>query len=104
MKYIIGNRQSGVTTDLILEANKFGSAILVPTDVSKDFIKHKCDELGIKCPDIFSVGDILRRSIDYNKYTNFVVNDINMILCFALRELGMRGTIDTCGVSLDSYK
>lgn len=38
MKFIIGSRGSGVTTDILLEASKFDRPIIVPTEANKRHI------------------------------------------------------------------
>lgn len=42
MKFIIGGRGSGVTTDILLEASKFDRPIITPTEASKHHIKDEC--------------------------------------------------------------
>lgn len=47
MKFIIGSRGSGVTTDILLESSKFDRPIIVPTEANKRHIKDECLRLGI---------------------------------------------------------
>ena len=101
MKYIIGNRNSGVSSDLILEASNYDTAIIARTNMNKDRIKKKCEDLGIKCPMVFSFNDILLNNIDYSKYKHFVIEDMDFMLKASLGELGFHGIIDTCGVSME---
>lgn len=56
MKYLVGNRGSGVTTDLLMEASRFDGIIIAPYRI--DYEK-KARELGIKCPRIITFKEFL---------------------------------------------
>ena len=56
MKYLIGNRGSGATTALLMEASRFDGIIITP--YRSDY-ESKARELGIKCPRIITFREFL---------------------------------------------
>lgn len=102
MKFIIGNRQSGVSTDLLLEASKFDRTIIVPTEAMKKYIKHQCVELNITCPDIFTVGQLKNNILKGQNIDNICISDVGMVLEMLLNEMGYYGKINTVSTSLES--
>lgn len=58
MKFIIGPRASGVSTDLILEASKFDEPIIVPNEASARYIKDICLTYEIPCPQTCTFREI----------------------------------------------
>lgn len=77
MKFIIGNRGSGVTTDILLEASQFNRPIIVPTELNKKHIKNECVRLGIHCPDIYTFGEVKMGVFRGQKPKIVHISDVN---------------------------
>lgn len=59
MKYLVGNRGSGVTDSISLEASKMNGTVIVPSVVQKTVYEERCKEYGIKCPRIITFKEFL---------------------------------------------
>ena len=81
MKFIIGSRGSGVTTDILIEASQFDRPVIVPTEANKHHIKDECLRLGIICPEVYTF--------------------VNAWLEWTLKEYGFMGKIGTVSASLE---
>ena len=101
MKFIIGSRGSGVTTDILLEASQFDRPIIVPTEANKRHIKDECLRLGIICPDIYTFGQVKMGAFRGQRNEIVHISDVNAWLEWTLREYGFIGRIGTVSVSLD---
>lgn len=102
MKFIIGNRGSGVTTDILLEASKFNRPIIVPMEPDKAYIKDKCVDLGIPCPDVYTFKQVKDGILRGQKACIVHISDVNAYLEWSLREYGFEGRIGTVSASLEA--
>lgn len=104
MKFIIGPRTSGVTTDLILEVSKFNQPILVPNEASAKHIKTLCDSYDIPCPEIYTFREIKNPMFFKGKRIETIhVSDVDAFIKDVLNDYGYMGSIGTVSVSLDSF-
>lgn len=101
MKFIIGSRGSGVTTDLLLEASKFDRPIIVPTEAMKRHIKEECVRLNIRCPDLYNFGQVKLGVLKNQNIDVVYISDVNLILSLILKEYGFFGRIATVSASLE---
>lgn len=101
MKFIIGSRGSGVTTDILLEASKFDRPIIVPNDLYKRSIKDECVRLGITCPDIYTFGQIKAGFLKNQESKIIHISDVDTFLNFVLKDYGFNGKIGTVSASLE---
>lgn len=101
MKFIIGNRGSGVTTDILLEASQFDRPIIVPTEANKRYIKDECLRLGIICPDVYTFGQVKMGVFRGQKPEIIHISDVNTFLNFVLKDYGFNGKIGTVSASLE---
>lgn len=102
MKFIIGNRGSGVTTDILLEASKFNRPIIVPMGPDKAYIKDKCVDLGIPCPDVYTFKQVKDGILSVQKTCIVYISDVNAYLKWSLKEYGFEGRIGTVSASLEA--
>lgn len=104
MKFIIGSRGSGVTTDILLEASQFDRPIIVPTEANKRHIKDECLRLGIICPDVYTF-DQVKMGVFRGQRTGIVhISDVNAYLEWSLREYGLYGRVGTVSASLEQFE
>lgn len=101
MKFIIGSRGSGVTTDILLEASKFDRPIIVPTEASKRHIKDECVRLGIICPDVYTFLQVKNGILQGQRNEIVHISDVNAWLEWSLKEYGLDGKIGTVSASLE---
>lgn len=101
MKFIIGSRGSGVTTDLLLEASQFNRPIIVPTEVMKHYIKDECVRLGIKCPNLYNFGQVKLGALKDQNIDIVYISDVNLVLNLILKDYGFNGKIGTVSASLE---
>lgn len=101
MKFIIGNRGSGVTTDILLEASQFNRPIIAPTEASKRHIKDECVRLGIVCPDVYTFFQVKNGILQGQRNEIVHISDVNAWLEWSLKEYGLDGKIGTVSASLE---
>lgn len=101
MKFIIGSRGSGVTTDILLEASQFDRPIIVPTEVNKRHIKDECLRLGIVCPDVYTFGQVKNGILQGQRNEVVHISDVNAWLEWSLKEYGLDGKIGTVSASME---
>lgn len=103
MKFIIGSRGSGVTTDLLLEACRYGDVLIVPTSVSRRYAEDLIDSLGLGCIDILTVDNVINGGLRGYKNAKIFVSDVGFVLKFLLVRLGVDHscTIESMSASLD---
>lgn len=101
MKFIIGSRGSGVTTDILLEASKLDRPIIVPTEANKRNIKDECLRLGIICPDVYTFGQVKMGAFKGQRLEIVHISDANAWLEWTLKEYGFMGKIGTVNTSLE---
>lgn len=104
MKFIIGGRGSGVTTDLLLEASKFDRPIIVPTEAMKCHIKDECVRLGIRCPDLYNFGQVKLGVLKDRNIDVVYISDVNLVLNLILKDYGFNGKVGTVSASLGFEK
>lgn len=102
MKFIIGNRGSGATTDILLEASKFDRPIIVPMEPDKAYIKDKCVDLGIRCPDVYTFKQVKDGILRGQKACIVHISDVNAYLEWSLKQYGFEGRIGTVSASLEA--
>ena len=76
MKFIISPRQSGVTTDLVLEASKFDHVLIVPTLPMKSYVKDLSKILGVFPPETYAVGELVNKKLPLDKI--YDISDIDI--------------------------
>lgn len=96
MKYLIGSRGSGITTQLLMEAVAFDGAVLVPTEASKMLYANKCANMGIEPPKIVSLRDLRDSDIK-----NLSIDNLHILLRYLLAGYGFEGNIVTVGDSVE---
>lgn len=101
MKFIIGSRGSGVTTDILLEASQFDRPIIVPMEANKKHIKDECVRLSIPCPDVYTFGQVKNGILQGQRSGIVHISDVNAWLKWTLREYGFMGKIGTVSTSLE---
>lgn len=101
MKFIIGSRGSGVTTDILLESSRFDRPIIVPTKSMKRHIKDECVRLGIRCPDLYDFGQVTMGVLKDQNIDGVYISDVNLVLDLLLRSYGFTGKIVTVSASVE---
>lgn len=99
MKIIIGSRDSGVTTDLILEASKFNIPIIVPFDVNAEYIKNLCMEKNIKCPPLYTIQNLKDGKLRGTRYEKICISNFEYFLKIILSDFHYFGEIETISTS-----
>lgn len=102
MKFIIGSRGSGVTTDILLEASKFDRPVIVPMEANKKHIKDECVQLGIPCPDVYTFRQVKDGILRGQRNCIIHISDVNAYLEWSLREYGLDGRVETVSASLEA--
>lgn len=97
MKYLVGNRGSGITSTLLMEASRFDGIILAPT---REVYRRQSIEMGIKCPRIVTFKEFLNgennaRGIDFSREKVYVDS-----ASYLFKQLGLNNVI-TVADSLD---
>lgn len=101
MKFIIGSRGSGATTNVLLEASQFDRPIIVPTEANKRHIKNECLRLGIICPDVYTFEQVKMGVFRGQNPSIIHISDVNAYLEWSLKEYGFNGKIGTVSASLE---
>lgn len=101
MKFILGDRGSGVTTNLVLEAAKFGGVIICPTFAQARHVIGMAKKMNADNVHAVSIQEV----IDNNALTHYpdakiFVSDIEYVLWPLLKEYGATGNIETVSASL----
>lgn len=103
MKVIQGNRNSGSTTALLLEADKFNIPILVSYEIQKKAIQEKARELNLSSKlEIISYKDIENDYFRGRKIKGIIIDDIDFLLKRFLSEKGFYGEIISASLNYDS--
>lgn len=100
-KFLVGGRGSGITTALIREASENDYIIITSNHANRNFIQHQCEILGINCPKVVTVGEVVEnkcRGLNYNK---IVVDNANTVLRLLLSSYGIHADITTIGASVE---
>lgn len=99
MKIIVGSRDSGVTTDLILKASKFNIPIIVPYYGSTKYIEDLCIEQDIKCPPLYTIQDLKNGKLTGTRYEKICISDFEHFLRIILSDFHYFGEIETISMS-----
>ena len=101
MKFILGDRGSGVTTDLVLEAAKFGGVIICPSLAQAEYAKVRAKRMGVDNVEAISIQDVIKNNA-LSRYPNakIFVSDLKYVLWTLLKEYGATGDIETVSESL----
>ena len=104
MKYIIGNRQSGVTTDLILEANRSGAVIVTTNQQMKQTYERRARELNIYPPKVYTIDELSRdNQVGYFTMDRIVIDNFDIVFRQILRsQYGIDAKVDAIGTTLDN--
>ncbi len=104
MKFIIGNRQSGVTSGLLLNASKFGHVVLVGVPMEKSHAIKLCGKLGIEPPEIFTIYQLKHGELRGRKEVVLDIADFDFVLRTLLMEVGeFNGKVNTLATSVDIF-
>lgn len=105
MKVVVGNRDSGVTTNILLDAAKHGGTIVTTSTMQADGMTHKAKSLGVDCPKTISVLDVLNDIKDgnYDRYYNeqLYVDNAGLVLNELLNHVGIKGKVVEISLSMD---
>lgn len=101
MKYLVGNRASGVSTDLLIEASRFNGVLIVSSTSSIYNSTRICKELGIRCPTMLTFEELLgdsAKGLDL-KSRNVYIDGVSQLF----KELGLENVV-TVGDTLELIK
>lgn len=101
MKFILGERGSGVTTDLVLEATKFGGVIICPSFAQANYVVGMSERMGVENIYVLSIQDVIQNNA-LSRYPDakIFVSDVKYVLGELLKEHGATGNIETVSASL----
>ena len=101
MKFILGDRGSGVTTDIVLEAAEFGGMIICPSFAQSEYAKGMAKRMGVDNVEAVSIQDVIKKNV-LSHYPNakIFVSDLKYVLWPLLKEYGATGDIETVSASL----
>ena len=101
MKFILGDRGSGVTTDLVLEAAKFGCVIVCPSFAQAECAKGMAKRMGVDNVEAVSIQDVIDNNVlSHYPNTKIFISDLKYVLWSLLKEHGATGDIETVSASL----
>lgn len=100
-KFLVGGRGSGITTALIREASENNYVIITSNHVNRNFIQHQCEILGINCPRVITVGEIIGQKCRGLRCNKVVVDNANIVLNLLLSSYGVNADIATIGASVE---
>lgn len=105
MKVVVGNRGSGVTTSMLLDAAHHGGTIITSTSVQRFNMEVNAKKLGIDCPDIIDVYSVLNdiKNGEAEKYDNIqlYIDNAGLVLNRLLSEIGIKGKVIEISLSMD---
>lgn len=101
MKFILGDRGSGVTTDFVLEAAKFGGVIVYPTFAQAEYVKRRAERMGVDNVEAVSIQDVIKNNaLSHYPNAKIFISDLKYVLWPLLKEHGATGDIETVSASL----
>lgn len=100
-KFLVGGRGSGITTALIREASENDYVIITSNHANRNFIQHQCEILGINCPRVITVDEIMGQKCRGLCCNKVVVDNANIILNLLLSSYGVNADIATIGASVE---
>ena len=105
MKVVVGNRGSGVTTNMLLDAAIHGGTIITSTSGQRFNMEANAKKFGIYCPDIIDIYSILNdiKNGKTEKYDNvqLYVDNAGLVLNILLSEIGIKGKVIEISLSMD---
>ena len=84
MKIIKGERGSGKTTKLIEQSYIYGYKIVVATDMQKQSIQKKAEDMGLKIPSPITYDEIIANNEDYWG-EDVLIDELQYFLTYTLR-------------------
>lgn len=100
-KFLVGGRGSGITTALIREASENDYAIVALSDTNRNYIKHQCKKMKIKCPLIITAGEIAFGKCRGLSFDKVVIDNVDNVLLLLLSSYGVYADIATIGASVE---
>lgn len=101
MMFLIGGRQSGITTSILLKASKNKEIIIVASKANVIMLQRQCEQMGIDPPQIFSYKEIENGKARGLKSNTINFDNLDYFLQNFLLENGVYGTIGTVGYSVE---
>lgn len=74
MKFILGDRGSGVTTDIVLEAAEFGGVIICPSFSQAEYVKGLAGRMSVDNIYAVSIQDVIDNDV-LSHYPNAKIGD-----------------------------
>ena len=102
MKILIGQRSSGTTTNLLLEASKFKEDALFITCSHPSFLRDKCIREGIDPPTTIGYIDLIAGNFDKNKKYHIFIDNVDLIVKGWLNGFGVKGNLETASISMEA--
>lgn len=100
-KFLVGGRGSGITTALIQEASENDYIIITSNHANRNFIQHQCEILGINCPRVITVDEIVGQKCRGLCCNKVVIDNADTALRTLLRSYGLYTDIATIGASVE---
>ena len=98
MRITIGNRGSGISTNLLLESAAFNVPIMCASNSTKTLIKSRAEYLDIDIPEPISINDNVR-GVALDKV---LIDNLDLVLKELLAQKGFRiNKIANAGISID---
>lgn len=101
MKVLVGQRGSGTTTDLLLEASKFKDNALFISMYGADYIETKCKALEIDPPIVVSWQDVIDSNFDQTKNYRIFIDNADALIAYLCRQYNIKGRLETVSFSMD---
>ena len=106
MKVVVGNRGSGVTTNMLLDAAYHGGTIITSTWGQRFNMEAHAKKFGIDCPDIIDIYSVLNdiKNGKTEKYDNvqLYVDNAGLVLNRLLSEIGIHTQADFNNLAFDA--
>lgn len=101
MKFILGDRGSGVTTDIVLEATKYGGVIICSSFAQANYVAGMSERMGVENISALSIQDVIKNdALSHYPDAKIFVSDVKYVLWELLKEHGATGNIETVSSSL----
>ena len=105
MKVVVGNRGSGVTTNMLLDAAYHGGTIITSTCGQRFNMEANAKKSGIDCPEIIDIYSVLNdiKNGKTEKYDNvqLYIDNAGLVLNILLSEIGIKGKVVEISLSMD---
>ena len=100
-KFLVGGRGSGITTALIREASENDYVIIVSNHANRNFIQHQCEILGINCPRVVTVDEVVKNKCHGLRFNGVIIDNADTVIHFLLSSYGVYASIATIGASIE---